>query len=162
MVNWSPKDNFACNNFDPLLLISILKQHARPKTPKILRIIPVGSVEVERSIFIRLIHNWLRNSMPTRLLGGLAVNIMHGYTILILKKDISNTYMSIHLHRMIFHFLLMFDMWNICMFYRLLSLWYWDLFLQNLTRRQWHVVFIVNFEHISHLVLVFLLLTLRR
>ena len=48
--------------------------------------------------------------MLTRLLGDLAVNIMHGYTILILKKDISNTYMTIHLHRMIFHFLLMFDM----------------------------------------------------
>ena len=70
------------------------------KLLKILWIIPVGKVEVERSFsFIRRIHKWLRNSISTGLLGDLAVNVMCDYTILVLETDLSNAYrmsMSIH------------------------------------------------------------------
>ena len=38
--------------------------------------------------------------MRTGLLGDLAVNVMHGCTIFILKTDINNAYMSIHPHGM--------------------------------------------------------------
>ena len=40
------------------------------------------------------------NSISTGLLGDVAVSVMRGYAILILKIDISIAYMSIHPHRM--------------------------------------------------------------
>ena len=50
--------------------------------------------------FISRIHYWLGTSMALDLLRDLAVNVVYGHTILILKRDICNAYMSIHPRRM--------------------------------------------------------------
>ena len=51
------------------------------------------SVEIKRSFsFIKWIHNWLRNRVSTDMLADLAVNVMHGPTILILNKYVQCLY----------------------------------------------------------------------
>ena len=68
---------------------------------KILCVFPVGSMEPEKSFSFKIwIHNWLCNSMLIDILGYLAVNTMHGSTILISKTSICNVSMSTPLHRM--------------------------------------------------------------
>ena len=72
---------------DLLLIITILKQHTYakffPNTQelcKVLCIIPVGSMEAQRSFScMRHMNNWPRNSTLTDLYGDLAVITMHGH-----------------------------------------------------------------------------------
>uniref|UniRef100_UPI00358F763F 52 kDa repressor of the inhibitor of the protein kinase-like n=1 Tax=Myxine glutinosa TaxID=7769 RepID=UPI00358F763F len=68
---------------------------------KILAVLPVGSVEAERSFScLRRIHNWLRNTMATEKLSDLAVIAMHGHEVPISKADICKGYMDLHPRRM--------------------------------------------------------------
>ena len=77
MVNWSDEDHFPCDGYDSLLITSSLKEYVwcfiLPDQSKLLKV-----------------HNWLRKSMSTDLLGDLTVNVMHAYAILISKTDIEN------------------------------------------------------------------------
>ena len=81
---------------------------------KILRIVPVGSTVAETPfICIRYIDNCLRNSMLTDLLGYLAIIAVHDHAIPILKTDICNVYMSIHLRQMSSLLLMTVDLFGI-------------------------------------------------
>ena len=91
------------------------------KLLKILSIIPVGSMEIERSfLFIRWTHNWLRNSMSADLLGDLAVNVMHGPPNSYFKNKYIYVHMSMHRQRMI-TFSLLIDAWFIRYLYILIT-----------------------------------------
>ncbi|KAG0711383.1 repressor of the inhibitor of the protein kinase [Chionoecetes opilio] len=68
---------------------------------KILAVLPVGSVEAQRSFScLRRIHNWLRNTMATEKLSDLAVIAMHGHEVPISRADICKRYMDLHPRRM--------------------------------------------------------------
>ena len=87
-------------------------------------IIPIRNLIVERSFsFRRRVHNWLHNSMPKRLLREIVVNFMFDYTFFIKYryKQCLYDHPSSWVYR---HFELMLDIWDICIFCRLLSLWY--------------------------------------
>ena len=59
----------------------------------------LAEVYFEFNTIEEMIHIF-HNSISTGLLGDVAVSVMRGYAILILKIDISIAYMSIHPHRM--------------------------------------------------------------
>lgn len=98
-------------------------------------IIPIRNMIVERSFsFRRRVHNWLHNSMPKRLLREIVVNFMFDYTFFIKYryKQCLYDHPSSWVYR---HFELMLDIWDICIFCRLLSLWYcYLLFCKELWR----------------------------
>ena len=72
----------------------ILPEHPRTSDTCV---VPVGSTVTKKTfVCIRLINNWLCNSMLTDLLGNLAIIAVHDHAIFILKTDIRNIYMSIH------------------------------------------------------------------
>ena len=103
MVDWSIEDHFACNNYDPLLIISILKEHTWRKPPKTSQDTvnhPYRKRGNSEVFFIYETDAQLTLNMSTGLLGDFAVNVMRGCTILILKIDISDAYMRIDPHRM--------------------------------------------------------------
>ena len=67
---------------------------------KILCVILVGIVEAEWCLScIRQIHNWLRNSMSTDLLGDVIVIVMYVYKNLIWKTDTCNANRTFLPHR---------------------------------------------------------------
>ena len=69
---------------------------------KILCVILVGIVEAEWCLScIRQIHNWLRNSMSTDLLGDVIVIVMYVYKNLIWKTDTCNANRTFLPHRKI-------------------------------------------------------------
>ena len=87
---------------------------------QILCVIPVGSTVAERSFScIRHINNWLHNSILTDLLGDLAIIAVHGHTIIILKADTRNAYVSIDLLTLVgwwhYYLLLTINLLDICL-----------------------------------------------
>ena len=91
MVNWSDEDHFVCHNN------TVAKFCMNTRELQILCVIPVGSTVAERSFsFTRPINSWLPNSILTNVLGDLAIKAVHGRTILILKTNMCNAYMSIN------------------------------------------------------------------
>lgn len=75
----------------------------------ILCVLPVGSVQAERSFScLRRIHSWLRNSMTVHRLGNLAVIAMHAFSLSHnLSKDmIAKRFTELHPRRMKFENLL--------------------------------------------------------
>lgn len=113
------EDLFAYVNYDSVSITSFLNQLADttfaaflklhlPQAPrelvKILWALLFWSFENRKRSFsfLNWIHNRLRPSILTDLLGAFFVISMHGQMILVLKINICNAYMSIHPHRIIF------------------------------------------------------------
>jgi hypothetical protein len=68
---------------------------------KILAVLPIGSVEAERSFScLRRIHTWLRTTMTTARLSDLAVIAMHGNVVPLTTQEICQAFMKLHPRRM--------------------------------------------------------------
>ena len=67
----------------------------------ILAVLPVGSVEAERSFScLRQVHTWLRTTMTCDRLGNLGVLALHGFDILLNIEKICSTFRIQHPRRM--------------------------------------------------------------
>ena len=69
---------------------------------KILTVLPIGSVEAERSFScVQRIHTWLRSTMTASRLSDLAVIAMHSHTTIpIDRRQICECFMALHPRRM--------------------------------------------------------------
>ena len=105
MNHWKRQE---ASDYESISLSTLLAKHADNiffpnvrENLKILAVLPMGSKDAERSFScIRRIHTWLRNTMTTERLSGLAVIPMHANAITIDSVVVCEKCVALHPRRM--------------------------------------------------------------